>query len=83
MIVCNRTMEQAKRDFAQGRINSAVLIRVPMSRSQWTLRLGGAKGDVGMLLEVQTLGTRVFDSLDGAAQALEEIGFACDQLKLA
>jgi hypothetical protein len=81
MIECNRTMEQAKRDFASARLTGAVLVRVPMSRKEWTVRLTGAKGDTGMLLEVQTLGPRIFDSLDSAAQAIEQIGFSFDQLK--
>jgi hypothetical protein len=80
MIECNRTMEQARRDFAAGRLKSAVLIRVPMSRSEWTVRLAGAKGDVGMLLDVQTLDTQVFRGLDAAAAAIERIGFSFDHL---
>ena len=82
MIECNRTMEQAKRDFAAGHLTGAVLVRVPMSHNAWTIRLSGARGDAGMLLEVQTLGTRVFDGLDSAAQALEQIGFSVDYLKV-
>lgn len=82
MIECNRTMEQARRDFSLGRLGGAMLIRVPMTRSIWTVRLSGAKGDAGMLLDVRTLETHVFDSLDGAAQALEQIGFRFDQLKI-
>ena len=82
MIECNRTMDQAKRDFSSGRITGAALVRVPMSRGQWTIRLSGAKGEAGMLLEVQTLGARVFDSLDKAVQAVEQIGFSFDQLKV-
>lgn len=83
MIECNRTMEQARRDFAAGRLTGATLVRVPMSRTDWTVRLSGSKGDAGMLLEVQTLGARRFASLDSAALALEQIGFAFDQLKMA
>jgi uncharacterized protein (DUF3820 family) len=75
-------MDQAKRDFSLGRLSGAVLVRVPMSKTQWTVRLSGAKGDAGMLLELQTLGTRVFESLDSAAQAVEEIGFSFDHLKV-
>jgi hypothetical protein len=82
MIECNRTMDQAKRDFSLGRLSGAVLVRVPMSKTQWTVRLCGARGEAGMLLELQTLGTRVFDSLDGAARAIEQIGFSFDQLKV-
>jgi uncharacterized protein (DUF3820 family) len=82
VIECNRTMDQAKRDFSLGRLSGAVLVRVPMSKTQWTIRLNGAKGEVGMLLELQTLGTRIFDNLDSAAQALEQIGFSFDQLKV-
>ena len=83
MIECNRTMEQAKRDYAAGRITSAVLIRAPMSRSDWTIRLSGKKGDTGMLLDVQTLEEKIFSSLDQAVEALDQIGYAFDQLKLA
>jgi hypothetical protein len=82
MIECNRTMEQARRDFASGKLTQAVILRVPMSRSDWTVRLSGAKGDAGMLLEVHTLAPQVFKSLDKAVQALEEIGFALTQLKV-
>lgn len=82
MIECNRTMDQAKRDFSSGRLTGAVLVRVPMTKSDWTVRLSGSKGDAGMLLEVQTLGTRVFASLDSAAHAVEQIGFSFNQLKV-
>jgi hypothetical protein len=81
MTECNRTMEQARRDFAAGRLTSALLVRVAMSRTDWTVRLIGAKGDAGTLLEVKNLEPRVFSSLDGAAQALEQIGFSFSQLK--
>ena len=82
MVECNRTMDQARRDFSLGRLTGAMLVRVPMSKTEWTVRLSGKNGDAGMLLEVQTLGTRIFDSLDGAAQAIEQIGFSIDQLKV-
>jgi hypothetical protein len=82
MIECNRTMDQAKRDFSAGRLKDVAFIRVPMSKKEWTIRLQGAKGDAGMLLEVQTLQPRVFLSLDKAVQAIEEIGFSFDQLKV-
>lgn len=82
MIECNRTMEQARRDLAAGRLNGVMLLRVPMSTSEWTVRLSGAKGDAGMLLEVQTLQAQVFRSLDKAVQAIEQIGFAVEQLKV-
>lgn len=82
MIECNRTMEQARRDLAAGRLTGAVLIRVPMSKADWTVRLYGAKGDAGMLLELQTLEPCVFTSLDSAVLALEQIGFSFTQLKL-
>lgn len=81
MIECNRTMDQARRDFASGRITTFMLIRVPMTRSDWTVRLSGAKGDAGMLLEVQTLAPKIFASLDKAVLALEQIGFTPSQLK--
>ena len=81
MIECNRTMEQARRDFAQGRLTGAVLVRVPMSRD-WTVRLSGTKGDAGMLLDVQTLEPYVFHSLDAAVAAIEQIGFPFTQLKV-
>jgi hypothetical protein len=82
MIECNRTMEQAKRDFASGRLTGATLIRVPMSASEWTVRLFGPKGDAGMLLEVQTLQPHCFTSLDKAVKALDQIGFSFSQLKV-
>ncbi len=82
MIETNRTMEQAKRDFSAGRLTAATLVRVPMTKSDWTIRLAGAKGDAGMLFEVQTLQPQVFRSLDKAVQAIEQIGFAFDQLKV-
>ncbi|MES2902338.1 MAG: hypothetical protein V4723_21600 [Pseudomonadota bacterium] len=81
MVECNRTMDQARRDFSAGRITTFMLVRVPMTRSDWTVRLSGAKGDAGMLLEIQTLSPWVFSSLDKAVQALEQIGFSPSQLK--
>lgn len=82
MIECNRTMEQARRDFSAGRLSTAQLIRVPMTRSDWTVRLAGAKGDAGALLDVKTLEPQVFTTLDGAVLALEKIGFLVSQLKM-
>ena len=82
MIECNRTMEQARRDFSAGRLNSAIFIRVPMTRSDWTVRLAGAKGGAGMLLDVKTLEPQVFATLDSAVQALEKIGYSVSQLKI-
>ncbi|RJG15706.1 hypothetical protein D3872_12430 [Massilia cavernae] len=82
MIECNRTLDQARRDFSSGRLSGAAIIRVPMSRNAWTVRLSGAKGDAGMLLEVKTLGPHVFNSLDRAVEAIEQIGFSFDQLKV-
>ena len=81
MIECNRTMEQARRDLAAGRLKEAALVRVPMSTA-WTIRLSGARGDAGMLLAVHNLEPAVFTSLDQAVQALEQIGFSITQLKL-
>jgi hypothetical protein len=82
MTECNRTMEQAKRDFATGRLTGALFVRVPMSQAEWTLRLVGGKGDSGALLEVKNLEPRVFSTLDSAAKALEQIGFSFSQLKV-
>ena len=82
MIECNRTMEQARRDYAAGRVVSAVLVRVPMSQNGWTIRLSGAKGDTGMLLSVQDLQPQVFASVDAAVSAIEQIGFSFSQLKV-
>lgn len=82
MIECNRTMEQARRDYAAGRVVSAVLVRVPMSQTGWTIRLSGAKGDTGMLLSVQDLQPQVFASVDAAVSAIEQIGFSFSQLKV-
>ncbi len=81
-IACNRTMEQARRDFASGKLSGVLLLRVPMTASDWTVRLTGAKGDSGMLLEVKTLAPQVFTSLDQAVTAIEAIGFAFTQLKV-
>jgi hypothetical protein len=82
MIETNRTMEQARRDFSAGRLTAATLLRLPMSKSDWTVRLAGARGDAGMLLELHTLQPQVFRSLDKAVLAVEQIGFAFDQLKV-
>ena len=82
MVECNRTMDQARRDVAAGRLHGAVLLRVPMSAADWTVRLLGAKGDAGMLLDVKTLEPQVFSSLDTAVGALEQIGFCFTQLKM-
>ena len=82
MIESNRTMEQARRDVAAGRLSAAMLVRIPMSASDWTIRLSGAKGDAGMLLAIETLEPRIFTSLDQAVQALEQIGFSITQLKV-
>jgi hypothetical protein len=81
MIECNRTMEQARRDFSAGRLSSALLVRVPMCQGEWQIRLMGAKGDAGMLLDVKNLEPQVFKGLDSAATALEQIGFSFSQLK--
>jgi hypothetical protein len=81
MIECNRTLEQARRDLAAGRLNAAALVRVPMSTA-WTIRLSGAKGDAGMLLAVHNLEPEVFTSLDKAVMALEQVGFSITQLKV-
>jgi hypothetical protein len=75
-------MEQAKRDFASGKLTGATLLRVPMSASEWAVRLFGAMGDAGMLLEVQTLQPWCFTSLDKAVSALDQIGFSFSQLKV-
>ncbi len=82
MVECNRTMDQARRDFAAGRVTAALLLRVPMQQGQWSIRLSGARGDSGMLLGVHDLQPRVFTSLDSAVQAIEEIGFSFTQLKV-
>jgi hypothetical protein len=82
MIACNRTMEQARRDFAGGRLTGVTLVRVPMTAGDWTVRLAGAGNDAGMLLEVKTLAPQVFTSLDQAVRAVEQIGFAFTQLKV-
>ncbi|MFD2366696.1 hypothetical protein ACFSQR_09275 [Pseudoduganella sp. GCM10020061] len=75
-------MEQARRDFSLGLLTGALLVRVPMSKNEWTLRLAGARGDAGMLLDVQTLQPCIFRSLDKAVDAIEQIGFALTQLKV-
>lgn len=82
MIECHRTLEQARRDCQAGRLTGALLLRVPMSRSEWTIRLFGAKGDTGMLRAVPSLETWVFTSLDSAVDTLEQIGLSFTQLKI-
>ena len=82
MVECNRTMEQARRDFSLGLLTAALLVRVPMSKGEWSLRLSGARGDAGMLLDLDTLQPRIFHSLDKAVDAIEQIGFAFTQLKV-
>lgn len=81
-IECNRTVEQARRDFAAGKLTRALLLRVPMSRKEWTVQLSGRKGDAGMLLDLQDLSPQVFTSLDKAVATLEAIGFDVNQLQL-
>lgn len=81
MTECNRTPDQARRDYAAGLLKSAVLVRVPMSRTDWMVRLLGRKGDEGMLLDVTTLEPVVYRSLDRAAAALEQIGFPIERLQ--
>ena len=81
MIECNRTMEQARRDVAAGRLTEATLLRQPMS-SHWSIRLAGVKSGTGMLLSVQTLEAQIFTTLDDAVRALEQMGFRVDQLRL-
>jgi hypothetical protein len=80
MTECNRTPDQARRDYAAGLIKSAVIVRVPMSAGEWMIRLQGRKGDAGMLLDVATLGPAVFRSLDRALGALEQMGLPVSQL---
>lgn len=82
MSVCNRTLDQARRDFAAGVLKKATVLRTPMQRAQWTIHLAGRKGDAGQLLDSATLMPRVFPTLDGAARALEEIGFAVTTLSV-
>jgi hypothetical protein len=81
MIECNRTMEQARRDYSAGKLKGTSLVRVPMSRD-WNVRLEGSKGDSGMLLDVKNLEPQLFATLDAAVKALEQIGFSVSQLKL-
>ena len=81
-IECNRTVEQARRDLAAGKLTRALLLRVPMSRKEWMVQLSGKKGDAGMLLDLQDLSPQVFTSLDKAVATLEAIGFDVSQLQL-
>lgn len=81
MTECHRTPDQARRDYGAGLLKSAVLVRVPMSRTDWMIRLLGRRGDEGMLLDVATLEPAVYRSLDRAAAALEQIGFAIERLQ--
>lgn len=82
MIECNRTLEQAKRDYASGRLTSVSLIRVPMSGNEWQIRLAGSRRDSGMLLALPTLTVQSFSSLDAAIRVIEEIGFSFTELKV-
>lgn len=82
MVECNRTLEQAKRDYAMGRLTSATLIRVPMSRNEWNIRLVGSRRDAGMLLALPGLAVQSFTSLDAAIRVIEDIGFSFSQLKV-
>ncbi|MGZ3182155.1 MAG: hypothetical protein ACXU8N_06925 [Telluria sp.] len=80
MIECNRTMEQARRDYAAGLLKRFVFLRVPMSARDWQVRLEGRRGDAGMLLDVATLAPQTFRSLDQAVEAVEQVGFGVEQL---
>ena len=82
MVECHRTLEQARRDFAAGRLNSVSLIRVPMSRNEWNIRLVGKRGDSGMLLALPSLTVQSFTSVDAAICIVEDIGFSFSQLKM-
>ncbi|HZX28418.1 MAG TPA: hypothetical protein VFF16_15210 [Telluria sp.] len=82
MIDCHRTMEQARRDFGAGLLKQAALLRVPMQRHAWQVRIEGRRGEAGLLLDVATLEPTVFRSLDQAVDALEQIGFPFTQLVL-
>jgi hypothetical protein len=82
MSPCNRTLDQARRDFAAGVLKKAAVLRTPMQRAEWTIHLAGRKGDAGQLLDSATLAPRVFKTLDSAARALEEIGFAVTSLNI-
>ena len=79
----HRDQQDYGRDYGAGLLKSAVLVRVPMSRTDWMIRLLGRKGDEGMLLDVATLEPAVYRSLDRAAAALEQIGFAIERLQSA
>lgn len=83
MIVCNRTLDQARRDVAAGRLTDVMLLRVPMTASSWMVRLAGAQAGAGMLLSVQTLEPWCFASLDEAVAVIEQMGLNVAQLKLA
>lgn len=80
MVECNRTLEQAKRDFAMGKLASASLVRVPMRRGEWHIQLVGKRRESGMLLALPALTAQSFSSLDAAVGVLEEIGFSFSQL---
>jgi hypothetical protein len=82
MVECNRTMEQARRDYASGLLSGVTLVRVPMQPQAWNVRLAGKRGDNGMLLDVATLQPLVFEKLDLAVKAIEQIGFRCDVLRI-
>ena len=71
------TMAQARRDLAMGYLTSARILR---SQDGWVVELGGGKA-LGELADARRKQRRVFKSLDGAAGALEQIGFVVKDLQ--
>lgn len=65
------TMADARRDLAMGYLTSARIVR---SQGGWVVELGGGNA-LGELADARRKERRVFKSLDGAAGALDQIGF--------
>ena len=70
------TMEQAKRDFQFGFLDSFHIERV---NDVWRVQLRGGSAS-GVLVDAREKKPRLFKSLDSAVSAVEQIGFKVDSL---
>jgi hypothetical protein len=70
------TMQQAKRDFELGHLQKFSIERVQMTLdlASWRVILGSGKS-LGVLVDARNKEQRCFKSLDGAVNALQDIGF--------
>jgi len=74
------TMEQAKRDFRFGFLDSFHIERVNDGVNDvWRVRLRGGSAS-GVLVDAREKKPRLFKSLDSAVSAVEQIGFKVDSL---